>query len=186
MEIILLEKYRKLGNVGDLVEVKGGFARNYLIPQKKALRATKANKEMFEAKKSDIQKEFDQKIVAANQIKEALQGKHIVIIKQASEDERLYGSTNSAEIVSAIKEQLSQELSRSTVDMSTQVKYLGVYDILIHLFADVSSTVKLVVARSKEEGDKFIAELKASEKSKKKEKEAAEVETIAEESYQQE
>lgn len=169
MEIILLEKYRKLGNVGDVVEVKNGFARNYLIPQNKALRATKANKEMFEVRKSDIQKEFDKKVSVASSIREALQGKHILVIKQASEDDRLYGSVNSAEIVAAVKNQLSQELHRSTVDMSTQIKYLGAYDIVLNLFADISVTIKLVVARSKEEEAKFLADLKG-EKAKKKDK----------------
>ena len=176
MEIILLEKYRKLGSVGDVVEVKNGFARNYLIPQNKALRATKANKEMFEAKKSDIQKEFDQKVNVANTVREALQGKHIFVVKQASEDDRLYGSVNSAEIVTAIKNQLSQELHRSTVDMSTQIKYLGVYDITLNLFADVSLAIKLIVARSKEEEAKFLADLKEKAK-KKKEKTDLEVNT---------
>ena len=167
MEIILLERYRKLGGIGDIVNVKNGFARNYLIPQKKALRATKANKEVFEAKKAEIQKEFDNKVEAATVVKKALENKHILIIKQASEDDRLYGSVNSNEIVSAIKDQLSQDVARSAVDMSIQVKYLGVYDVTLHLFADVEVSLKIVVARSKEEEAKFLAALK-EEKAKKK------------------
>lgn len=172
MEIILLERYKKLGNIGEVVNVKDGFARNYLIPQSKALRATKANKEIFEAKKVEIKKAFDKKVQDAIVIQKALADKHIFIIKQASEDDRLYGSVNSSEIVIAIKNQLSQEILRSAVDMSVQIKYLGIYDIVLHVFADVEVTIKLIVARSKEEEAKFLAELKG-ENSKKKEKVAA-------------
>ena len=180
MEIILLEKYRKLGNIGDVVEVKSGFARNYLIPQSKALRATKANKEVFEARKAEIQKGFETKVSAAMALREYLQGKHVLIIKQASEDERLYGSVNSADIVAAIKNQLSQNLERAVVDMSIQIKYLGVYDVLLHLFADISVSIQLIVARSKEEEAKFLAELKG-EKSKKEAKEVKKVSEDTEE-----
>lgn len=164
MEVILLEKYRKLGSIGDIVNVKNGYARNYLIPKHKALRATKANKEVFEAKKAEIKKEFDKKVKEASVVQKALQHKHILIIKQASEDDRLYGSVNSNEVVKAIKEQLSQEVSRSAVDMNIQIKYLGAYDLSLHLFADVSVEVKLIVARSKEEEAKFLAELKSDKK----------------------
>lgn len=167
MEVILLEKYRKLGNIGDVVDVKNGYARNYLIPQSKALRATKANKEVFEAKKAEIKKEFDTKVKAASSIQQSLQNKHILIIKQASEDDRLYGSVSSNEIVKAIKEQLSQDVLRSSVDMNIQIKYLGVYDVSLNLFADVSVVMKLIVARSKEEEAKFLAELKGENKKSK-------------------
>ncbi len=167
MEVILLEKYRKLGNIGDVVDVKNGYARNYLIPQDKALRATKSNKEVFEAKKAEIKKEFDKKVQSASSVQKALQNKHILIIKQASEDNRLYGSVSSNEIVKAIKEQLSQDVLRSAVDMNIQIKYLGVYDVLLNLFADVSVVVKLIVARSKEEEAKFLAELRDENKKSK-------------------
>jgi large subunit ribosomal protein L9 len=167
MEVILLERYRKLGNVGDTVSVKNGFARNYLIPQKKALRATKVNKEVFEAKKAEIQKEFEQKVATANLVKKALENKHILVIKQASEDDRLYGSVSSGDIVGAIKSQLSQEVSRSTVDMSVQIKYLGIYEVKLHFFADVELLLKLIVARSKEEEAKFLAEINDEAKKKK-------------------
>lgn len=167
MEVILLEKYRKLGNIGDVVDVKNGYARNYLIPQNKALRATNANKEVFEAKKAEIKKEFDTKVRAASSIQQALQNKHVLIIKQASEDDRLYGSVSSNEIVKAIKEQLSQDVLRSAVDMNIQIKYLGVYDVSLNLFADVSVIMKLIVARSKEEEAKFLVELKGENKKSK-------------------
>ena len=167
MEIILLERYKKLGNIGEIVNVKNGFARNYLIPQNKALKATKANKDAFEIKKTEIQKGFDHKVEQASIVKNALQDKHVLIIKQASEDERLYGSVNSSDIVTAVKEQLSQEVSRSAVDMSAQVKYLGIYNILLNLFADVEVSLQVIVARSKEEEAKFLTALK-NEKAKNK------------------
>jgi len=151
MEIILLEKHIKLGNIGDTVEVKNGYARNFLIPTKKALRATSANKAIFELRKKEIQQEFETKKVDAEKIVKKIEGKHLILVRQCSEDLRLYGSVSANDIVKEIKEQLSQDLPKSSVNLIHQIKYAGIYQIPVTIFADIQATIKLSIARSEAE-----------------------------------
>ncbi len=151
MEIILLEKHIKLGNIGDTVEVKNGYARNFLIPTKKALRATAANKAIFALKRKEIEKEFEAKKVEAEKIVKKIEGKNLILVRQCSEDLRLYGSVSANDIVKEIKEQLSQELPKSSVNLIHQIKYAGIYQIPVTIFADVQCNIKIAIARSETE-----------------------------------
>lgn len=172
MEIILLEKHSRLGNIGDTVEVKNGYARNFLIPTKKALRATSANKALFEARKQEIQKEFEDKKSDAEKIVNKINGKSLILVRQCSEDLRLYGSVNANDIVKTIKDQLSQELPKSSVNLINQIKYAGIYQVPVTIFADIQATVKLSIGRTETEAKN---ELK-NETANKLKKEAEELE----------
>lgn len=152
MEIILLEKYKK-ANIGDTIIVKDGFARNYLIPNKKAVQATSSNKKVFEEVKEKILKEAEAKRREAEAMRSSIEGKYLYLVKQAGVDDRLYGSITATDIVNAIKEQADQTIKRGDVTLSAPIKYLGTHDIVINLFADITAEVHLVVARTKEEAE---------------------------------
>ena len=171
MEVILIERHNKLGEIGTIVNVKNGYARNYLIPTNKAIRATEENQKIYELRKVEIQKEFDSKKADAEKVKKSLDSKHIVLIEQAAEDERLYGSVNANHIVKEIKEQLGQELHKSTVGLISQIKYLGVYEVAINVFADISAAVRIIVARTQAESEQTLKKLmEPAKKEKKKDK----------------
>jgi large subunit ribosomal protein L9 len=173
MEVILIEKHSKLGEIGNIVNVKNGYARNYLIPTNKAIRATEENKKIYELRKVEIQKEFDSKKVAAEKIKQAVDTKHITLIEQAAEDERLYGSVNASHIAKAIKEQLGQEFHKSSIHLISQIKHLGVYEITINIFSDINATVKIIVARTTTEAEQALKKsITPPAKEKKKDKPA--------------
>jgi large subunit ribosomal protein L9 len=157
MEVILLEKSARLGNLGDIVKVKNGFARNFLIPQKKAIRATKENKDAFESRKIEIQKEMDVKIAQANQQKLLIDGKNLILIRQASDEGRLYGSVNSTVIANAISEEFQVKLSKASIILDEQIKYIGSYPIKAYIYADVIALIKVIVARSAEEAEVILA-----------------------------
>ena len=153
MQVILLEKHKKLGNVGDIANVKNGFARNFLIPNKKAIQATKENREIFKQRKEIIYKEIEKKKVHAEKINSKLENKWIYIVKQAGKDGRLYGSVNSLDIIQAIKEQLKQELQKNNVQLLMPIKYIGRHSVSINVFADISIKVNIVVSRTPEEAE---------------------------------
>lgn len=158
MEVILLEKHNKLGEIGTVINVKNGYARNYLIPNKKALVSTPENVKFFENRRADIEKEFQSKKAQAEKLKSAIDNKHIVLIKQAGEDSRLYGSVNSTEISKSIAEQLSQEVHKSCVNLISQIKYLGIHYVTLNIFSDVTTQLKIVIGRSTEEAAKTLKE----------------------------
>lgn len=152
MEIILLERVSKLGTVGDIVKVKPGYARNYLIPTKKALRATEENKKIFEQRKLEIEAENQHKTAQANKIKEQINDRFFVLIRQASEDGRLFGSITSRDIVEAINfDNTSNEVKRSQVLLNSSIKYIGVHIVQIQLHSEVICNICLNVARSTDE-----------------------------------
>ena len=151
MEVILIEKHPRLGNIGNVAVVKDGYARNFLIPTKKAIRATAENKKVFESQKAAIQKEFETKIGHAEKIKKSMEGKHIILVRQSGEDSRLYGSVSANDILKAINDQLHHDLPKSSVNLTQQIKYTGIYQIPVTIFADVQTEIKLAVARNESE-----------------------------------
>lgn len=151
MEVILLDKYKKLGEIGDVVTVKGGFARNYLIPTKRAIFASEENKKLFELRKEEIKKEFSEKRSAAEKLLSSLDGKHIILVKQAGEDERLYGSVSASDIAKAIKEQLVQDIHKSSIKVITPIKSLGSHTVSINIFSDINAALRVIISRSHEE-----------------------------------
>jgi large subunit ribosomal protein L9 len=150
MEIILLERIEKLGQMGDVVTVKGGFARNYLLPQKKALRATKENLAYFETQRQHLEAENLKHRDEAQSVADKLDGLKIVVIRSAGDSGQLYGSVNARDIANAVTES-GFSIQRSQVVLEKPVKALGLFDLRVRLHPEVSATVTANVARSSEE-----------------------------------
>lgn len=150
MEIILLERIEKLGQMGDVVKVKGGFARNYLLPQKKALRATKDNLAYFETQRQQLEAENLKHRDEAQSVADKLDGLKIIIIRSAGDSGQLYGSVNARDIAGSVTE-AGFSIQRSQVILEKPVKSLGLFDLRVRLHPEVSATVTANVARSSEE-----------------------------------
>lgn len=153
MEVILLEHVEKLGKMGDKVTVKNGYARNYLLPQKKALRATEANMAYFEAQKAALEAHNKELFETASKLAESLNGFKAVLIRQAAETGQLYGSVTIRDIAGAIKD-AGFEVARRYVYMEKPIKDLGIYQIKLNLHPEVSQVILVNVARSAEEAKK--------------------------------
>lgn len=149
MEVILLERISRLGSVGDVVNVKPGFARNFLFPQKKALRATKDNKEVFETKRAGLEKQNADARTAAEKKAATMTNLSVTIIRQASEDGKLYGSVAVRDVAEALKE-AGHEIERRNIDLLSAIKSLGVYEATISLHPEVKVGLKVNVARNAE------------------------------------
>ena len=152
MEVILLERVEKLGQIGDIVNVKTGFARNYLLPNKKALRANEANKKVFEANRSRIESDNAEKRVEAEKASKGVEGKTVQLIRQASNVGALYGSVSARDIIEAL-EGVGAKVIKSQVVLDRPIKAIGVHEVKIALHPEVSVTVKVNVARSPEEAE---------------------------------
>ena len=152
MEVILLERVEKLGSIGDVVKVKNGFARNYLLPRKKALRANDANRKLFETNRARIEKENEEKRSDAEKSSKGVEGKTVQLIRQASNTGQLYGSVSARDIAAAL-EGVGAHVAKSQVVLDRPIKAIGMHDVKIALHPEVSVTVKVNVARSPEEAD---------------------------------
>jgi len=150
MDIILLERIEKLGQMGDVVKVKGGFARNYLLPQKKALRATKENLAYFETQRQQLEAENLKHRDEAQKVADRLDGLKVTVIRSAGDSGQLYGSVNARDIAGAVTE-AGFTIQRSQVILERPVKSLGLFDLRVRLHPEVSATVTANVARSAEE-----------------------------------
>ena len=153
MEVILLEHIEKLGKMGDKVTVKNGYARNYLLPQKKALRATDANIAYFEAQKAAWELHNQELLGKASELAASLNGFSAVLIRQAAETGQLYGSVTIRDISSAIKE-AGYNVERRYIYLEKPIKDLGIYQVKLNLHPEVSQTILVNVARSSEEAKK--------------------------------
>jgi len=149
MDVILLERISRLGSVGDVVKVKNGFARNFLFPQKKALRATDENKKVFESKRAVLEKQNAESKAVAEKRAAGMQNLSVSIIRQASEDGKLYGSVAVRDIAQALEE-AGHSVERRYIDLTTAIKSLGVYEATVHLHPEVEVKVQIQVARSAE------------------------------------
>ena len=163
MKVILLEKYKKLGQVGEVIDVKNGFARNYLIPNGRAVQATKSNIATFESKKSELVAQSQKKEEEANKLAKKVKDKIVPVIKQAGDDGRLYGAVNSSEIVDGLNEVAGTELSRKNVILNYSIKIIGFYQIDIDLGEGVFTEVYLNVARSAGEAEESAKKFKSGE-----------------------
>ena len=152
MEVILLERVEKLGGIGDVVTVKNGFARNYLLPRKKALRANEANRKVFEANRARIESENAERRLAAEAASKGVDGKTVQLIRQASNTGQLYGSVSARDIVDALEAD-GAKVTKSQVVLDRPIKSIGMHEIRIALHPEVAVTVKVNVARSPEEAD---------------------------------
>ena len=152
MEVILLERVEKLGAIGDVVKVKDGFARNYLLPRKKALRANDSNRKLFETNRARIEEENAERRTDAEKSAKGVDGKTVQLIRQASNTGQLYGSVSARDIVDALEAE-GAHVTKSQVVLDRPIKAIGVHEVKIALHPEVSVTVKVNVARSPEEAD---------------------------------
>ncbi|TFU03474.1 50S ribosomal protein L9 [Polymorphobacter arshaanensis] len=152
MDVILLERVEKLGNIGEIVSVKPGFARNFLLPRNKALRASEANKKRFEANRAHIEAENAMKRDHAIEDSKAVEGKSVILIRQASNTGQLYGSVATRDLAEALTED-GAKVSRNQIILDRPIKALGLYEVRVALHPEVSVTIKVNIARSPEEAE---------------------------------
>jgi large subunit ribosomal protein L9 len=152
MEVILLERVEKLGKIGDVVTVKNGFARNYLLPRNKALRSNAANLKVFEANKAQIVADNDAKRTIAEVDAKTVDGASVTLIRQASNTGQLYGSVAVRDIVEALEAD-GKKIGKNQIVLDKPIKSIGLYDIKVTLHAEVIVMVKVNVARSPEEAE---------------------------------
>src|SRR3954449_2784449 len=152
MEVILLERVEKLGAIGDVVKVKDGFARNYLLPRKKALRANEANRKVFETNRARIEEDNADRRSEAEKASKGVDGKTVQLIRQASNTGQLYGSVSARDIVEAL-EGVGAHVTKSQVVLDRPIKAIGLHEVKVALHPEVAVTVKVNVARSPEEAD---------------------------------
>ena len=150
MQIILLERIEKLGSIGDVVTVKDGYARNFLLPQKKALRANDANRKVFDANRERLVKDNAERRVAAEAQGEKVTGAEVVLIRAASNAGQLYGSVSVRDIVSGLADQ-GHTVDKRMVILGAPIKNIGMHDVTVALHPEVRVTVKANVARSDDE-----------------------------------
>jgi large subunit ribosomal protein L9 len=153
MEVILLERVAKLGQMGETVRVKDGFARNFLLPKGKALRATKANKERFEDMRNDLEAKNLENRGEAQKVGDKLNGQSFVALRQASESGQLYGSVSARDIADLVTEG-GFSISRSQVALNAPIKTIGQHKVEIALHPEVEVNVAVIVARNAEEAER--------------------------------
>lgn len=152
MEVILLERVEKLGGIGDVVNVKNGFARNYLLPNKKALRANESNRKIFEANRARIEAENAERRAAAEKDSKKVDGRKVQLIRQASNTGQLYGSVSARDIVEALNAD-GANVTKSQVVLARPIKSIGMHEVKIALHPEVAVAVHVNVARSPEEAE---------------------------------
>ncbi len=153
MKVILLERVERLGHLGDVVNVKDGFARNFLLPRSKALRATSANLKVFEGQRADIEARNLKARDAASASGEKLDGTSYILIRQAGESGQLYGSVSGRDVADVVNAQ-GGKIDRSMVVLDKPIKTLGVHAVKVKLHAEVTVTVSINIARSQDEAER--------------------------------
>ncbi len=157
MKVILTEKITKLGNIGDTVEVKTGFARNYLLPNGKAMRWTRENVALFEAKKAELQARQDAARKTAESNVDAVKNAKLHMIRQAGDTGQLYGSVSTRDIARMLKELTGVNVESAQVLLGAPIKSIGAFDTQIALHPDVIVPVKVYVAQTQDEIDALVA-----------------------------
>ena len=153
MKVILLERVERLGAIGDTVTVKDGFARNFLLPRAKALRATEANRKVFEGQRADIEARNAKAKQAAEKAGEKLDGSSYVLIRQAGESGQLYGSVSGRDVADVINAE-GGKVERAMVVLDRPIKTLGLHEVKVRLHAEVAVTITLNIARSQDEAER--------------------------------
>ena len=152
MDVILLERVEKLGAIGDVVSVKNGFARNYLLPNKKALRANEANKKVFEANRAHIEADNANRRGEAETASKGIEGKTLTLIRQASNTGQLYGSVSARDLAEILTED-GAKVAKNQIILDKPIKTIGVSNVKVQLHPEVSVIIKVNVARSPEEAE---------------------------------
>ncbi len=157
MKVILTEKITKLGNIGDTVDVRTGYARNYLLPNKKAMRFTRENVALFEAQKAELVARHENAKKAAESKVDAVKNAKLHMIRQAGDTGQLYGSVSSRDIARTLKEVANVEVSSAQVMLGSPIKSIGAFDTKIALHPDVIVPIKVYVARTNDEIEALVA-----------------------------
>ncbi|CAN7561231.1 50S ribosomal protein L9 [Pararhizobium sp. LjRoot238] len=155
MQVILLERVAKLGQMGETVKVRDGFARNYLLPLGKALRANEANKKRFEAERATLEARNLERKSEAQTVAEQLDGKSFIVVRSAGETGQLYGSVAARDIIEVLAAE-GFNIGRNQVDLNNPIKTIGLHDVVLHLHAEVEIKVQMNVARSAEEAERQL------------------------------
>lgn len=153
MDVILLERVNKLGQMGETVKVRDGFARNYLLPLGKALRANEANKKRFENERATLEARNLERKSDAQKVAEQLDGKSFIVVRSAGETGQLYGSVAARDIVDVLSAE-GFNIGRNQVDLNNPIKAIGLHDVVLHLHSEVEVKVQLNVARSADEAER--------------------------------
>jgi large subunit ribosomal protein L9 len=153
VDVILMERVGKLGHIGDTVRVKDGYARNFLLPRGKALRATEANKKKFEGRRADLEARNTELKRSASEVSDKLDGVTVVIVRQAGETGQLYGSVSARDIAEALTA-ARHPVQRNHVAIQQPIKTLGLHQVPIHLHPEVEAKVTVNVARSPEQAER--------------------------------
>jgi large subunit ribosomal protein L9 len=177
MEVILLERIEKLGQMGDVVKVKPGYARNYLLPQRKAMRATTKNLKVFESQRTHLEADNLKRREEAEAVAGKLGGVSVVLIRQAGENGQLYGSVSARDLTDALAE-AGATVDRNQVQMEKAIKVLGLHPVRIRLHPEVVVTISANVARSEEEAQTQASEGHVVSAEDQREAEEATVEAV--------
>lgn len=151
MEVILVKPIKKLGKIGNLVKVKNGFGRNWLIPQGLAIRATEKNKRLIESQKHDLEEKNTQAKDEASLLAKKIENKDLLFVRQSAADGRLFGSVNNKEIAKELSAIAACDIPFSAIDLEAPLKTIGAYNVDIHLHHDVTTTVAVIIARTESE-----------------------------------
>src|SRR3954451_9254096 len=152
MEVILLERIEKLGSIGDVVKVKNGYARNFLLPNGKALRANESNRKVFDANRATIEAQNEERRSQAETEAGKVDGARIQLIRQASNAGQLYGSVSARDLAEALEAQ-GHKIAKNQIVLDKPIKAIGVQEVKIQLHPEVSVTISVNVARSPEEAE---------------------------------
>jgi large subunit ribosomal protein L9 len=152
MDVILLERIEKLGAIGDVVKVKNGFARNFLLPNGKALRANEANRKVFEANRERIESQNAERRSAAEKDSKGIEGATVQLIRQASNTGQLYGSVSARDLADALEAQ-GHKIAKNQIVLNRPIKAIGLQEVRVALHPEVSVTIRVNVARSPEEAE---------------------------------
>jgi large subunit ribosomal protein L9 len=153
MQVILLERIAKLGQMGDTVKVRDGFARNFLLPTGKALRANAANKARFEAERSTLEARNLERKGEAQAVADVLNGKSFIVVRSAGETGQLYGSVAARDIIEVLAAE-GFNVGRNQIELNNPIKTIGLHNVTMHLHAEVEISVEINVARSSEEAER--------------------------------
>ena len=153
MDVILLERIAKLGQMGETVKVRDGFARNYLLPLGKALRANDANKKRFESERATLEARNLERKSEAQSVAEKLDGKSFIVVRSAGETGQLYGSVAARDIVEVLAAE-GFNVGRNQVELNTPIKAIGLHKVVLHLHSEVEIAIELNVARSVDEAER--------------------------------
>ena len=185
MQVILVKPVRKLGKVGETVNVANGYGRNYLIPQKLAIRATNDNLEKFATLQKELEAKNTENKIAAEKAAKAIDGKHLDFITQSAADGRLFGSVSLKALATKISEIDKIQLNYSNILLDSPIKFNGVYNVQVILHPEVTASILVVVAKTESEAQDALIEFKEGGSKAEDEAKEAELESIAEETHKE-